>query len=264
MKKTAAALSLLISFGAFADSKPDPSDLTSTNSFASGIVSNDGEISVMGGIAGSYSPGNNFIGLLEHKSATKTSDDGRLAQDTRLRYFQVIDIDAGIMPQIGFSVDYMKSWKMSETNDQSAGSDIAALGAIAKIKTPWESFSLFPNIAYVQGKAEVGSADAELDLKGYQVNLFGSLAIGNSGDYLILQPQYMFLDAEARDGKSASGDVCTFKMKSGYGAPVDDAGKWWAELSHTYTRTDAQLFRFDGAQLTDNDHLFELAVSYYF
>ncbi|WP_076410643.1 hypothetical protein [Shewanella sp. UCD-KL12] len=240
----------------------DPSDLTAVNSFVSGVYSNDGEISVMGGIAGQYSQGNSFLGLIEHKTATKSAGDSHLPQDTRLRYFQVFDVSEGVLPQIGFSVDYMKSWKMSSDNDASVSTDIIALGAIAKAQLT-DSISIFPNLAYVQGRAEAGAAP--FDMKGYQANLFGSWSISDRGDYLIFQPQYMYLDTQSTDGKSGKADVNTFKVKTGYGAPITHSGKWWLEASHTFTRTSADIAHIgQRLDMIDNDHLFELSLSYYF
>ncbi|WP_227993080.1 porin family protein [Shewanella sp. YLB-07] len=245
----------------------NPSDLTQVNTFISGSTSNEGDLNVMGGIAGQYSEGNNFIGLVEHTSATKPSDDDRLAQNTRLRYFQVFDVSEGVLPQIGFSVDYMKSWKMSSTEDASLGTDLIALGAIAKIQIS-ESISVFPNVAYVVGNAKAGVNNSEFDLKGYQFNLFGSWELDDTGSYIVVQPQFMQLDIDSKDskdGKSGGAKVDVLKIKTGAGMAFTDNGKWWVELSHTYTKTKGDVEhvgnKFD---IIDNDNKVELAVSYYF
>lgn len=249
--------------GVIASEQIDPSNLTQVNSFVSGIVSSDKEVSVMGGIAGQYSRGNNFLGLIEHKSGTKKGPDGKAPQDSRLRYFQVFNTGADIVPDVGFSVDYMKSWKMTKNKDTSAGSDIVALGAIAKVATPWDAFTIFPNIAYVQGQTEIGSNNEKVDLKGYQVNLFGSIALGDNGQYIVIQPQFMQLDAKPKSNKAAKGDISTFKVKTGYGLPISENGLWWTELSHTYTKTNGKVSLPDAAY-KDDDHLVELSISYYF
>ncbi len=76
----------------------------------------------------------------------------------------------------------------------------------------------------------------------------------------------MALHVASNDGKSGSSEVSTFKMKTGYGMPIDTASQWWAELSHTYTRTDAEKHNpiERGSKFVDNDNFFELAISYYF
>ncbi|ABZ78272.1 conserved hypothetical protein [Shewanella halifaxensis HAW-EB4] len=245
-----------------ADQQPDPSDLTAVNSFVYGTVDNEGRLNGMLGMAGSFSEGNNYMGLVEHISDTKNNEFARKAQNSRLRYFQVLDTGNKLLPQAGFSVDYMKGWK---THSDDTSSDIVALGAITKLTTPWESFSLFPNIAVVRGSASQGNGSS-FDLKGYQVNLFGSFSIGDSGQYVIVQPQFMQLDGKPSKnakGEKLSGKV--FKVKTGYGMPISDNGKWWTELSHTYTRTDAKI-NIIGTPIKalDNDHKFELGISYYF
>ncbi|MDG3086178.1 hypothetical protein P7F88_08710 [Vibrio hannami] len=267
MKKT--LLATLMTVTAFtapvfaADNAPNPSDLTQVNSFAFGTVDNDGTVKGMVGLAGQYSEGNVFMGLVEHGSATKNNDIDKKDQNSRLRYFQVLDTDLDGMPQAGFSVDYMKGWEKSN----GVGSDLVALGGIAKVKTPWESLSLFPNVAYVTGKAEGDSSDGKTkaDLSGYQVNLFGSLSVGDAGQYVVFQPQYMHLDStpKVNGEKTSKAEADVFKVKTGYGQPISADGKWWVEASHTYTRTDAEM-KNSMLDVKDNDHKFELGVSYYF
>lgn len=246
----------------------DPSDLTATNTFGSLITDNNGKVQGMFGLAGSYSEGNNFIGLVEH--GVKTRGDEQGIQDTRLRYFQVLDTGYQGVSQVGFSVDYMKGWsKDNDAKGKTPESDLVALGVIGKVATPWESFSLFPNVAYVTGNAsqEIDSKSAiKADLKGYQVNLFGSIDLGSAG-YIILQPQFMSLDVDFTNKELVNtperADV--FQMKTGYGIPFTSSGKWWAELSHTYTRTNTSELMLGGTEkLVDNDNKFELSISYYF
>ncbi|GAB2659574.1 hypothetical protein [Vibrio panuliri] len=265
MKKLALALAVaaIASPVIASDNAPDPSDLTQVNSFAFGTVDNDGSLKGMVGLAGQYSEGNVFMGLVEHSSATKSNEFEKKDQNSRLRYFQVLDTGLAGMPQAGFSVDYMKGWEKSN----GLGTDIVALGAIAKVKTPWENLSIFPNVAYVKGKAqgehEVGKK--KIDLSGYQVNLFGSLSVGDAGEYVVLQPQFMHLDGTPKDSavKDNKLSANVFKVKTGYGQPISADGKWWVEASHTYTRTDMDV-KHSALDYKDNDHKFEFGVSYYF
>ncbi|QFU23201.1 hypothetical protein FM038_014325 [Shewanella eurypsychrophilus] len=262
MKNSIIALTVLVSIAANAN-EIDPSDLTQVNSFASGMYNSDKEITVMGGVAGAYSEGNSFIGLIEHKTATTTGDDGKKAQDTRLRYFQVFDVSEGSIPQVGFSVDYMKSWKMSKTEDASIGTDLIALGGIAKIHIT-DAISIYPNLAYVLGKADAGEANVQFDIKGYQTNIYGSWAITENG-YVIVQPQYMNLDVESTGGKSGNAKVNVFKIKTGLGYSISDNGKYWIEFSHTYTRTDADALHIENNfNMVNKDNKFEISFSYYF
>ncbi|MCG9732260.1 hypothetical protein L1D44_20990 [Shewanella sp. Isolate13] len=80
MNKAILALTLTLSLSGAAwasDTQPDPSDLTAVNSFAYGTVDNEGKLNAMLGLAGNYSEGNNFIGLVEHNVATKNNQLGK-------------------------------------------------------------------------------------------------------------------------------------------------------------------------------------------
>ncbi|BCN26399.1 autotransporter domain-containing protein [Vibrio alfacsensis] len=247
-----------------ADSAPNPSDLTQVNSFVFGTIDNDGTLKGMVGLAGQYSEGNNFMGLIEHGTATKNNSVGKKDQNSRLRYFQVLDTDMSGVPQVGFSVDYMKGWE--KTNG--FGSDLVALGGIAKVTTPWDALSIFPNVAYVtgEGKTKESGSKGKIDVSGYQLNIFGSLALGESGEYIVVQPQFMHLDGKSKvNGQKLDGklDANVFKVKTGYGQPISTDGKWWVEVSHTYTRTNMEVKQTQFSE-KDNDHKFEFGVSYYF
>jgi len=95
------------------DLTPDPSDLTQVNSFANVVADSEDTMKVIVGVAGQYNEGNSFMGLIDHGVNTKTG-----AKNSRVRYFQVFDVETSIMPQIGGSIDYMEGWKHKgmETN----------------------------------------------------------------------------------------------------------------------------------------------------
>lgn len=210
-----------------ATTKPNPSDLTQVNTFAYGQYEGE-DARIMTGLSGQFSEGNVFMGLIEHSVNTKDS-----SQNSRLRYFQVLDTGLSSMPQAGASVDYMKGWD--------AKSDIVALGGIAKLTTPWDALTLYPNLAYVTGKA------AGKTISGYQTNLFASLAVGSSGEYMVFQPQFM----DTNMGEQ-------FKVKTGFGAPLNQAGSLWWDIGHQYEKTKA-----NGHKAID-DHKFSVGLSYYF
>ncbi|WP_394200400.1 hypothetical protein [Shewanella waksmanii] len=248
----------------------DPSDLTQVNSFASGIVSNHGRVDAMVGFAGQYSQGNSFLGLVEHSVGTQDEDKGH--QNSRLRYFQVIDTDKETVSQVGLSVDYMKGWSKATAGVKSPQSDLVALGVIAKVATPWAALSLFPNLAYVIGQAtayESQDVKHHFDLDGMQFNVFGSYDLGEAG-YLIVQPQYMSLNVGGLAGATVEGVDC-FKIKSGYGVALSASKRTWIELSHTYTKTTANVTGAENGlhaaaneRLFDDEHKVELSLSYYF
>ncbi|RJG47433.1 hypothetical protein [Motilimonas pumila] len=230
MNKFLALLTLpwLLAPTVHAESKPDPSDLTQVNSFLYGTFDSDNTFKASLGLAGQYSEGNSFMGLVEHGYQFKDK-----LNNSRLRYFQVFDTGSEAVSQAGLSVDYIKGWD--------AKSDIVALGTIAKVATPWQSLSIFPNLAYVTGKADGKT------VTGYQTNIFASMSLGDEGDYLIFQPQWM----DTNLGRK-------FEVKSGYGAPVSDDGKVWWDISHTYQNTKV------GQAKASGDHQVALGLAYYF
>ncbi|WP_104046316.1 hypothetical protein [Vibrio jasicida] len=244
MKNVLLAAALMTSGAVMAEEshQVDPSDLTQVNTFLWGKVDTDGKLIGTLGIGGQYSEGNTFLGLIEHGTATKKDKgDKKLAQDSRIRYFQVMDTGVDALPSMGFSVDYLKGWKHN-----GGSSDIVALGGIGKVKTPWDAFTLFPNAAYVTGEVKNGAS--KKSISGYQANLFGSLTMSEAGDYLMLQPQWMDTNVGNK-----------FEMKTSYGMPITPV--LWVDVSHSYTKVEGRN-AFDGVK--DNDNKFEFGVAYYF
>lgn len=230
MKKL--VLLALISSCAIADTQPNPSDLTQVNSFVYGTMDSKQSAKVMLGLAGQYSEGNSFMGLLEHGYNIKDED-----HTSRARYFQVFNTDTVLIQQAGLSVDYIKGWKKNGL----ASSDIVAMGTIGKIVTPWDSITLYPNVAYVAGK--VGSKT----VKGYQTNLFVSAVLSEQGLYAIFQPQWMDTNIGHK-----------IEVKTGVGAPLSTDGKLWWDLSHTYQNAKMK------NEQNNNDHVVTAGIAYYF
>ncbi|EAS43075.1 hypothetical protein C9J48_13370 [Photobacterium profundum] len=225
------------------DLTPDPSDLTQVNSFANVVADSEDTMKVIVGVAGQYNEGNSFMGLIDHGVNTKTG-----AQNSRVRYFQVFDVETSIMPQIGGSIDYMKGWKHKgmETN-------IVALGGIAKITTPWSNVSIYPNAALVTGDIthKTSGTGMKQSIDGYQANIFGSIALSEDGNYIMLQPQWMDTNVGSK-----------LEVRTSYGHPLTSDGKTWVDFNHIYTKVEGSgpLKNF-GAE-TDNK--FEIGLSYYF
>ncbi len=209
--------------------KPNPSDMTQVNTFAYGQVDGD-DIKAMIGIAGAYSEGNTFMGLIEHGIDAKSKK-----QNSRLRYFQVLNTHSVFAPQAGVSIDYMKNY--------SAKSDVAAVGVISKVLTPFDALTIYPNLAYVTGQIDTQS------VRGYQANLFASLALGESGDYLVFQPQYMNTNIGTE-----------FKVKTGYGAPLDNSGKIWWDIGHEYQHKTSDSHN----TIKSDEHKLSIGLAYYF
>jgi len=220
---------------------PDPSDLTQVNSFGNVVADSKDTMKVIIGVAGQYSKGNSFMGLIDHGVNTK---DG--SQNSRVRYFQVFDVDTAAMPQIGGSIDYMKGWKHEgmETN-------IVALGGIAKITTPWDNVSIYPNAALVTG--EINKSGNKQSVDGYQANIFGSIALSEDGNYIMLQPQWMDTNVGSK-----------LEVRTSYGHPLTSDGKTWIDFNHIYTKVEAGGPLKVHAPVANSDNKFEIGLSYYF
>lgn len=207
--------------------KPNPADMTQVNTFVYG-QQEESTTRGMVGLSGSYSEGNVFMGLAEHSYNHKEK-----AHSSRLRYFQVLDTGLKAMPQAGVSVDYIKGYNPN--------SDVLAVGTIAKMLTPWDAFTVYPNLAYVKGRAD------GQDINGYQVNLFTSLSIDNLGKYVVFQPQYMDTNVGSQ-----------LKVKTGFGMPLEATGKWWWDVGHEYQKITAKHTHYS------DDHKFSVGIAYYF
>lgn len=227
-----------------AEQDPNPADLTQTNTFVWMSADSKGNTKVNLGLAGQYSEGNTFLGLIEHGVKFQNNFKGTDGQNSRLRYFQVLDTGSSLAPKAGASVDYMKGWK-----HKGVESDIVALGGIAKVNTPLDTLTIYPNLAYVTGDIKAGGV--KKSVSGYQANLFASLALSESGNYAIFQPQWMDTNVGSK-----------FEMKTGFGAPVTDSGKLWMNVDHVFTSVD--LKGVNGGMGRDNDNKFEVGISYYF
>lgn len=236
-KLAASALAFTVSTTTFAaDNAPNPADLTSANTFAAVQVGGDKDNKFVGGtfgIAGQYSDGNIFLGMVEHRG---TTDADNLY--TRARYFQVLDTEMSLFPQVGFSIDYNKAYMPKEV-----GGDLEtiALGVIGKLDTGLDWLALYPNIGAVEVK------NGDYSSRGYIANLFASIYMGDDGSYLMLQPQ-----------STITKYVDVYKFDVAYGAPMNDTGTLWWEAKAGYTKT-----KIDGLDNTDNTEVV-LGLYYYF
>ncbi|OAN10930.1 hypothetical protein A3K86_18270 [Photobacterium jeanii] len=220
--------------------QPDPADLTQTNTFIWAQAGNK-DYTVTGGIAGSLTSKFNYLGLFEHSRSWKR-DTGNANDSTRARLFGTQDVNWGAISKVGASVDYIKGH-----NDTPL--DTLAVGAIAKVETGLDWLALYPNLAYV----ELSARDSQIKnkSKGYQANLFASIYLDESGQYLMLQPQYT--STEYIDVK---------KMEVSYGLPLSESGKLWADIKLGYTRTSGKKALSKAA--FDSDKQVKAGVSYYF
>ena len=219
---------------------PNPADLTQANTYLSlqgGVDKNDKFINAVGGISGQYSKGNTFLGSFEHRLST----DGDSLY-TRGRYFQVLDVESTLFPQLGFSVDYNKGYG----KDEFADTDTLALGVIAKLDVGSDWLTLYPNIGVV------AIEHGDVTSRGIIANLFLSIALSEQGHYLMLQPQ-----------STLTQDINIIKFDVVYGAPLNNEGTlWWdAKLGYTKTTVDS---KYLDHKLNDDNTEFTVGINYYF
>lgn len=241
-KLAATALALTVSTASFAEDKaPNPADLTAANTFGAIQVGGDKDNKFVGGmfgIAGQYSEGNIFLGMVEHRGSTDADN-----LYTRARYFQILDTEVNLFPQVGFSIDYNKAYGPKE-----AGGDIdtVALGVIGKLDTGMDWLTLYPNVGAVEVKFD------GVKSRGYIANLFASIYMGDDGSYLMLQPQ-----------STITKDINIYKFEVAYGAPMNDKGTLWWEAKAGYTKTELDSKYLEGKHKDSNTEVL-LGLYYYF
>ena len=234
MKKLALTTAILAgavaAVPAFADGgekQIKPSDPTQVNTLASigwenasNIDANGNKNRQRGATLDLTVAGNGFLFMGETRyvesSDTKKSGFG----DTRGRLFGMMPVNWGPISVIGASADLIRGG--NDAKGLGSGIDTAALGVIAKIDTPWEQFSIYPNLAAAQMEDErrnkVGG-DFGTD-KGYQANLFLSYDISDRM-YLMAMPQYSNMDK--------NGESVKFGLTAGYALTADL--KHWVTLN---------------------------------
>ncbi len=239
-KLAATVIAICASTQSFAEDKtPNPADLTQANTFASfqaGGDKNNKFVTGSAGIAGQYSEGNTFLGLVEHRV---TTDADNLY--TRARYFQILDVESSLFPQVGFSVDYNKAYVKGAKDI-----DTLALGVIGKLNTGIDWLTLYPNVGAVEIKGEGFST------RGYIANLFVSIATDDQGGYLMIQPQ-----------STITSDVNVYKFDVVYGAPLNATGTLWWDAKVGYTKTNIHSDQVEGTLRDENTEV-AVGLSYYF
>lgn len=219
-------------------SKPDPANLTAPNTFT-GLHADNKEVALSLGLAG-HAGDYKYLGMLEHKSTYERSNEEKNDR-TRARLFGVKAVDWGVVSDVGASVDYIKS-------TQKNGTDILALGAIAKVNTGLNWMSFFPNLAYVEIKK---NGTPSIKETGIQTNLFTSIYLDQNGSYLGLNPSY-----------TKTEDVEIKKLEVSLGTPLTSNAKLWGEIKATYNNTDVT---FNNLTLVDdNDNRIQASIYYYF
>lgn len=262
-------LSLLLTFSnaAFSEDAPDPADVTRLMSSLQvyvGTNSNDNDLAVQSifNVGGSFNKDNQFLTMLSATVAEKESaeqsgyENGMDLREFRARWYQVFGTGYEWLPKAGYSLDYL-----DQSNDDSTSIDnIVAVGAISKIPV-LSNWSLFPNVAVV--KADVNNSAKRIgmdDGTGMQLNLFNSIYLGKKGTYMMINPQYSYLDFD----NVVTQDLLIETM---IGTPLTDNKKWWLmgvykeTFSHVNNKGSHSSSSF---KVADDKRQFRIGVTYYF
>ncbi|GAB3515152.1 hypothetical protein [Photobacterium alginatilyticum] len=246
---------------------PDPADvtrvLTSVRVFM-GVNSDDNNIAgdIELKLAGSFNKDNNFLTMLEVSGAEKESDpfeDGFDLREIRGRWFQVFGTGNDVMPKVGYSLDVI-----DRSNDDSELVDnIYAIGGVAKVPV-LSNYVMYPNIALVQAnlkdeyKKVISGSD---DGQGIQLNVFNSVYLSKKGTYLMIIPQYTYLDFD-------SFKTQDLLVESRFGTPLTDDRSFWFEASYKETfsdiDSDTPAVSDVSFEARDDKRQFRVGVRYFF
>ncbi|EEX92880.1 hypothetical protein VIOR3934_07408 [Vibrio orientalis CIP 102891 = ATCC 33934] len=274
MKNTKLTALGIISLGLFSlnvnakddtNDAPDPADVTrviSSIKVAAGTNSNDNDFAIETEfkLGGSFNSDNNFLTMISINGANKDSDpyeDGFELREARARWFQVFGTGIGVMPKAGYSLDYI-----DRSNDDSEVIDnIIAAGAIFKVPV-LKNWTVYPNVAAVQANVKdeykVPGSD---DGVGIQVNIFNSIYLSKKGTYLMVNPQYSYIDFD----NYTTQDLL---IETILGTPISDNKRWW--LNATYKETfsdidsDNKFISSKSFKANDDKRQFRIGVTYYF
>ncbi|WP_158134143.1 hypothetical protein [Photobacterium damselae] len=247
------------------DDAPDPADVTKVvTSFklSAGTNSNNNDFALEGElkIGGSFSPDNSFLTMISATGAEKEEDsfeDGFDLREMRARWFQVFGTGLAGLPKAGYSLDFI-----DRSNDDSDVIDnIIAVGGIVKVPV-LSNWVMYPNIAAVQAnvKDEYKIAGTD-DGIGVQVNLYNAIYLSKKGTYMMVSPQYSYLDF---DGYTTQDLL----LEATLGTPITENRRWWFNLTYKETFSDlsSDISSMPDKSMYANDdkRQFRAGVTYYF
>jgi len=200
----------------------DPSDLTRVYTMASVWVNTQNNIRATASWSGAWNEKHSFMGFIEGYLGDEDDADkwGADLLKVRAQYFHVIDTDLSYAPKLGFSVDYI---------DNQGDNNLAAIGLIGMVPpSVTGKLQLFPNIAYMTGKAE------GVDVDGYMLNLYGTYLVGTNGTYIQLWPEYISVSGTGVDSNSLT-------LSGLYAQPLNTNKTVWFNLRVDYANKETKL-----------------------
>lgn len=211
-------------------------------------------------MGGQIHKGNEFLTMLNIQSAEKKAypdQDDFGVREVRGRWFQVFDTDNATMSRLGYSVDLI-----NRSNDDSDPIDnIVAAGVVGKIAVN-KAYSIYPNVAIVSAfnKDKYKSVLGTRDGLGFQVNLFNSLYLNKKGTYVMINPQYSYIDFDSYISQNLMLEVQ-------FGTPLTTDRRLW--LAATYQENFSDVNSDNPALETrfranDDTRHYRIGLSYYF
>ncbi|USD63079.1 hypothetical protein J4N45_18945 [Vibrio sp. SCSIO 43140] len=207
----------------------DPADVTRPQTFLkidSGAKGKDGLTRLQLNMAGAWTENIGYLGLVEGDLQTNLDAGEGQKKDfglsrIRARYFQVHNTGLDLMPEVGFSLDYIgydKNWVAKNSGVKTT----VAVGAVAKVLTPWDNWVSYPNVTVMRNEYDNGKSG-----DGFQANWFNSLYLTEKGSYLQVNPQYSNYADET--GKNAQA----LEMHFEGGIPLSQDGAVWGHVTYS-------------------------------
>lgn len=200
----------------------DPSDLTRVYTMVSAWVNSQNNLRATASWSGAWSETHSFMGFIEGYLGDEDDADewGADLLKVRAQYFHVIDTDFSYAPKLGFSVDYI---------DNQGDNNLAAIGLLGMVPPALTGkLQVFPNIAYMKGKAE------GVDVDGYMLNLYGTYPIGKKGTYIQVWPEYIAVSGTGIDSNSLT-------LSALYAQPLNANRTMWLNLRLDYASKETKL-----------------------
>lgn len=198
--------------------------------------------------------------MLSVSGAEKEEDpfeDGFDLREMRARWFQAFGTGVDGLPKAGYSLDYI-----DRSNDDSDVVDnIIAVGGIVKVPV-LSNWVIYPNVAVVQAnmKDEYKYPGTD-DGTGVQVNLYNAIYLSKKGTYMMVSPQYSYLDFDGY----VTQDLL---LETTLGTPISNNRRWWLNFTYkeTFSDFDSDSFGLDSKSLYANDdkRQFRAGITYYF
>lgn len=211
----------------------DPSDLTRVYTQAAVFVSSDADIRTSAMFTGAWSETVQFAGFIEanwgDRSDSSSDRFGLDYKNGRVQYFQVHEVNVGLMPRIGGSVDYIHHNIKGQKDAQ-----LLSLGTIGVINPDYtgDRIMMFPNVAYASGSINGDSVD------GVMLNIFTTVQIGDTGSFFQFWPEYFSVS-----GKEVELDSMTYNLM--FNAPMRQDRSQWLMTKLEYNNSKLNGIRQD-------------------